>query len=338
MSKLYSLSKLELLSEDNKTSAPAKIKLFSNGVNPSTKGDFFYNPELKSLLEENFKKDGRDKLPIDLAHLSLDSNSQTIDSFKSYGWWTPEFSDDGLYANIEWTDEGKNLVETKSFRFFSPAFEINENNEIVYLENFALTNSPALQNIEPIILSKLEEENNKELIMTTDNVETLSSVEDVKPEDKKEEAELQDEQMSPEDMMKTIESLNAQVTDLQSQLSQKDELVKQLEAKLMEYENAAVEAEKDVVLNSMELSKEEKDFFSTLELNKLKEYSKIRLSKLESEKRNKIELENNSNKTFVLSKAPEVKSIQETKKLDYLPSKEEIQERARKIAAQRNKV
>jgi len=131
---------------------PTKIRLFKAGENETTKGTFVFNPEqAQAILEASNKS--HSKFPIDVAHLSL-TDAGNPDAHISVGWFDLEVTDEGIFAsNIEWTDRGQSYLKNKEFRYISPAFQTNEDNEVVFIENFALTNSPATYNAD-MMLSK----------------------------------------------------------------------------------------------------------------------------------------------------------------------------------------
>ena len=83
---------------------------------------------------------------------------------EAYGWIqelraltgaAPSYN--GLYARIKWTEKGRGLVESRAYRFMSPAFQLNEFGRPVKLINSALTNRPNFT-LPPIINSETEKE------------------------------------------------------------------------------------------------------------------------------------------------------------------------------------
>lgn len=75
----------------------------------------------------------------------------------------------GLYCRIKWTDEGKQAVESRKYRFLSPTFQLDENNKPVKLLNIALTNKPAFTTLPPILNTEAttQEDISKEYIDMT---------------------------------------------------------------------------------------------------------------------------------------------------------------------------
>jgi hypothetical protein len=182
--------------------------------------------------------------------------------------------------------------------------------------------------------SQLNKEYNKE---DFNKMSDLNETNQEKPvelsaSEKPEEEVKEEEEVLPEEKDQMLSDLQAQNEELKAKLTE-------LMAKLAEYESAVVEAEKTSVLDSLELSKEEKEFFSKLELNQLKEYSTIHLSKLaaakdkvkEVQKVQEIESEND----FVKNKSSKTSVVLSNgaERVLHLPTKEEIAANAKKIAA-----
>lgn len=288
---------------------PTKIQLFKTGNNPNSYEDVaFYNPELKDVILSNqLNKDGRDLLPIDCEH----------QRGSSQGWFSLTLDDTGIYAdNIEWTNKGKEALSNREYRFYSPTFYTDKDGNITQIDSLALTNSPALYGLKPIVASKQIEDLE---IMATDleveeeKVEAAEPVEDVveTPADEK-------------DQM--IADLVAQNEALQSQLA--DAL-----AKLDEISQAELAKEKDAVVDSLELSSdEEKEFFRRMPLDSVKEYAKIVANKKTVVKT--VEPIVVETKEFVNNKKPNSVVVEVTNK--NLPTLEQIQARAQQFANMRN--
>jgi phage I-like protein len=68
--------------------------------------------------------------------------------------WVKELSinSDGLWARVIWTDRARDYIEKKEYRYFSPVVEMGEEREVTDLLHVALTNFPAISNLDPLIL------------------------------------------------------------------------------------------------------------------------------------------------------------------------------------------
>jgi phage I-like protein len=311
------------------TKIPNRVKLFKSGPNNTTKGTFIYNPTLIKEIKKNQDSSGKDKLPVDIAHLSL-GPSANPDSHISVGWFELELKPDGIYAkNIKWTERGKQYLSNREFRFISPAFQTNSKNEIIHIENFALTNNPATLKPIPIVASN----NNKEII-------TMSEELACTPEDEKK--KLEDMPME-EDV--SIDEKDQMILDLTSQVDAlKAELVAAQE-KIAEFEAGQVAAEKDSTLASVALSDAEKTFYKTLSLEQVKQIVEIKKLSAVVETPKKVIEEVVEEKVIVsepkshqLAKSPIAPAVKETVVDKRIPSLANIQQMAERIASQRGKV
>lgn len=108
-------------------------------------------------------------VPLDRDHASmkkpLDRDTQ------AYGWirdlrmmigGASQYN--GLYAKIEWTDEGRRLVLDKSYRFLSPVFTMDGEGHPTSLVNVALTNRPNFD-LPPIFNSTGDDSNSVNTIV-----------------------------------------------------------------------------------------------------------------------------------------------------------------------------
>lgn len=104
------------------------------------------SPEALEKIVFDFHENDK-QVMLDRDHASL---KKALDrDTQAYGWVkdlklmsgaADEYN--GLYAQIAWTDEGKELVQTKSYRFLSPVFTLDEDSKVAKLVNIALTNRP----------------------------------------------------------------------------------------------------------------------------------------------------------------------------------------------------
>ncbi len=133
------------------------------GKFPHTNGDQLLDGKaLKRILARMIDWD-RD-IVVDYQHESMKQCGRA----PAAGWVkkdTAKITNEGITATIEWTDEGRELVESKKYRFLSPVFE-RVNGEIVGLINLGLTNNPNINAAKPLINQLPNQENfmNEDLI------------------------------------------------------------------------------------------------------------------------------------------------------------------------------
>lgn len=137
---------------------PTEFKMLSAGVNHTEKGDFVFDASAAEACMSFWGGKGVE-LSFDYEHQSL---SDPPIQAPASGWWTPEVRDGALYAtNIRWTDRAAKYLSAKEYRYFSPAFNFDEESgRVLRIINCALTNNPAMNNIAPLVrASALTKEN-----------------------------------------------------------------------------------------------------------------------------------------------------------------------------------
>jgi phage I-like protein len=92
----------------------------------------------------------------------IDYEHQTLHSAKNgkpapaSGWFSQvEWREgEGLFAvGVEWTERAAAMVKAKEYRFISPVFRYNRRGEVRQLLHAALTNTPALDDMDEVILA-----------------------------------------------------------------------------------------------------------------------------------------------------------------------------------------
>ena len=109
-----------------------------------------------------YHEDGQE-LPLDRDHASMKQPLER--DTQAYGWiydlrlmsgGAEDYN--GLYAKFRWTDEGRNLVLSRAYRFLSPVFTLSEDGHPTSLVNVALTNRPNFD-LPPIFNTEATKEN-----------------------------------------------------------------------------------------------------------------------------------------------------------------------------------
>lgn len=121
-----------------------------------------FNVEDYEQIVFKFHEDGQE-LPLDRDHASMKQPLER--DTQAYGWiydlrLMSGGADDynGLYAKFRWTDEGRNLVLSRAYRFLSPVFTLSEDGHPTSLVNVALTNRPNFD-LPPIFNTEATENN-----------------------------------------------------------------------------------------------------------------------------------------------------------------------------------
>lgn len=147
----------ELLSQTDaagKTTPPSEFRIFPAGEIESHHGRFSFSPASSRRVMESAKKYGND-YSIDYQHgMFALLSANPAESAKAAGWFKPEIRDGSLWATqVSWTPKATEMLSNREYRYISPAFDFDEKKEIHLLRNVALTNVPAIFNLEPLLAS-----------------------------------------------------------------------------------------------------------------------------------------------------------------------------------------
>ena len=128
--------------------APEIVKLLPLGRVRTEKGDFDVDEESFQMMRTQMLKHGVD-IVIDYEH-------QTLKDIQApAGGWIKDLvlQDGAIAAKVEWTDTARQYLENKEYRYLSPVVLVNKGNKATMLHSAALTNTPAIDGMFPIINS-----------------------------------------------------------------------------------------------------------------------------------------------------------------------------------------
>lgn len=138
---------------------PDKVKILPFGNVKSQKGDFIVDDESFKSIKNHFKSRGLDVV-VDYEHQTLD------DVQAPAGGWIKDIEKEGdaIVAKVEWTPKAEEYLKNKEYKYLSPVVLVRKkDNKAVVLHSVALTNTPAIDNMYPIINSiNLNEYENEE--------------------------------------------------------------------------------------------------------------------------------------------------------------------------------
>lgn len=129
--------------------APDHILVLPLGHVSSEKGDFIVDRDSFQMIQDNMRRRAID-IVVDYEHQTL-TNSQAPAS----GWIKGlSLGNDGIYANVEWTDRAKGYLSNKEYRYLSPVVLVRKSDrKVSLLHSVALTNTPAINGMVPIVNS-----------------------------------------------------------------------------------------------------------------------------------------------------------------------------------------
>lgn len=137
---------------------PEIIRILPIGEVKSRKGDFIVDDESVELIKLYFSGRKVD-LVIDYEHQSLD-NTQA----PAAGWITEIGSeDDAVTAKVKWTDKAEEYLRNREYRYLSPVVLIRKSDrKAVAVQSVALTNTPAIDGMFPVVNSLTGDDDNEE--------------------------------------------------------------------------------------------------------------------------------------------------------------------------------
>lgn len=141
-------------------------------------------------------------------HIPLDVNHGFGEAAGWFDRESFEVRDDGLYASLELTPKGRELVESRAYRYLSPVFVMGSNSVVLELDSVGLVNRPNLLNKE--LNEKKEEKKLKELEEFRSEIEAL----------KKEVESLKSTDSAKEDIKKTEENFKNEVEVLKTAIKE----------------------------------------------------------------------------------------------------------------------
>ena len=102
-----------------------------------------------TVIRASFQRAAGHVLPIDFDHRSFAGQGQA--DTRAAGWITGmDVEGSRVWASVEWTDEGRKALETRSYRFVSPVFRNLPDGRVVLIEGAGLVNVPALPQLRQV--------------------------------------------------------------------------------------------------------------------------------------------------------------------------------------------
>lgn len=142
---------------------PEEVLIAPWGEVASASGLFVLDAESAALVMEAFAAHGTD-VPIDYEHQSLGGSYASPSGLAPAAGWiralravTPDLSSEGtvtpgLWAQVNWTDSGRERVASREYRYLSPVVMVRKSDRrVVALHSAALTNKPAIVGMRPIV-------------------------------------------------------------------------------------------------------------------------------------------------------------------------------------------
>ncbi len=147
-------------------SVPEKVLLAPWGRVESSSGDFVVDEESALLVVAAFEEHATD-LPIDYEHQTLGGEFASPSGQAPAAGWIKGISAEpgvGLLADIEWTDQARDMLASREYRYLSPVAVVRKSDrKLAAIHSAALTNKPAIVGMKPIV--------NRDAVPCTDTAE-----------------------------------------------------------------------------------------------------------------------------------------------------------------------
>lgn len=154
------------------------------------------NPVKENITKESLenlaeKLNQGDEILADIDHQSCKPGVER--DTRAAGWFSKFVVDPikGLFAKIKLTKKGRELIENREYRYFSPTFLLDENGSPTDLHSVSLTNLPAFKGyIKPILNSEPNQKEIIEMEITKDDLiqlikDTVAAMNEAPVEEKK---------------------------------------------------------------------------------------------------------------------------------------------------------
>ena len=129
--------------------APEVIPVLPLGHVVSSKGEFDVDESSLAAINADIAKRGVDVV-VDYEHQTLKGTEAP-----AAGWVRELKLEDGcIKAVVEWTPRGAEYLKNREYRYLSPVVNVRKSdNKVVQLHSLALTNTPAIRGMAPIVNS-----------------------------------------------------------------------------------------------------------------------------------------------------------------------------------------
>jgi len=135
------LSAIELASEEGR--APEWVQLTPSGPEIAARDGRRFRLNHPERIVEAFRRLGRD-IQVDIEHASQVRAVKGL-SNPAVGWVVDmEIRDGAIWGKVDWTEQGREWVSARAYRFLSPAF-MHVDGEMAEILSVGLTNEPAFR-------------------------------------------------------------------------------------------------------------------------------------------------------------------------------------------------
>ena len=131
---------------------PAGVVSGRDGRGPYMVGDV---AAMQTIVDRTLRRAGGTELMVDYDHQSIFGARDGVGGTAKAAGWVKRLQarQDGIWAQIEWTDVATAAIRAKEYRYLSPTFGQDRNGRVTSLLNVALTNMPNMDELTAIAAS-----------------------------------------------------------------------------------------------------------------------------------------------------------------------------------------
>ena len=232
------------------------------------------NPVQEKITKESLenlaeKLNKGDEILADIDHQSCKPGVER--DTRAAGWFYKFVVDPvkGLFAKLKPTNKGKELIQSREYRYFSPTFILDENGSPTDLHSVSLTNLPAFKgHIKPILNSEPNIKESIEMEITKDDLiqlikDTVASMNEAPVEEKAEMKEVEEvkEEKASDDTTDTTDTTDTREVEEKKEVVNACGKAKVVKNEEVKEESAPAEApkaseDKEIAVDKDEAKKE----------------------------------------------------------------------------------
>ena len=232
------------------------------------------NPVPEKITKESLenlaeKLNKGDEILADIDHQSCKPGVER--DTRAAGWFYKFVVDPvkGLFAKLKPTNKGKELIQSREYRYFSPTFILDENGSPTDLHSVSLTNLPAFKgHIKPILNSEPNIKESIEMEITKDDLiqlikDTVASMNEAPAEEKAEMKEVEEvkEEKASDDTADTTDTTDTREVEEKKEVANACGKAKVVKNEEVKEEPAPAEApkaseDKEIAVDKDEAKKE----------------------------------------------------------------------------------
>ena len=138
------LTRTAVCTAELSSTPPRFIKLMPVGSFATNDGRTFRIKDAARVVERTLAYAGDRELPLDYEH-QIDLSRDNGKPAPAAGWMKSlQARPDGIYAEVEWTDQAREMISQREYRYISPTFLHGKGGEVSVILRAALVNAPAL--------------------------------------------------------------------------------------------------------------------------------------------------------------------------------------------------